>query len=227
MGSDDLFKKRRKERKKRSYEYKTPRVNSFLIVTEGERTEPLYFGGMKKLICDKMGGTFDVVDIPSIDICGQGSSTGKLIEITDQLVKDAKVIYQNVWVVFDKDDFLDFDYAIKMGENRGYNVAWSNQSFEYWIYLHFHYSDAALHREDWNTKLDELFRKHNLGDGNYRKNYESIYSILAANDGVNIAISNAKCRMNQYNKDRHKPSEFDPGTTVYKLVEILKCYLDE
>lgn len=41
MGSDDLFKKRREARKQRQYEYKTPKANSFLIVTEGERREPL------------------------------------------------------------------------------------------------------------------------------------------------------------------------------------------
>lgn len=40
MGSDDLFKKKREERKKRNYGYKQPRANSFLIVTEGARTEP-------------------------------------------------------------------------------------------------------------------------------------------------------------------------------------------
>lgn len=49
MGSDDLFKKRRAARKQRQHEYKTPRANSFLIVTEGERTEPLYFKGLQKL----------------------------------------------------------------------------------------------------------------------------------------------------------------------------------
>lgn len=48
MGTDDLFKKRREERKRRKYEFRNPRANSFLIVTEGERTEPLYFAGMKK-----------------------------------------------------------------------------------------------------------------------------------------------------------------------------------
>lgn len=42
MGSDDIFKKRREERKQRRREYRIPRANSFLIVTEGKRTEPLY-----------------------------------------------------------------------------------------------------------------------------------------------------------------------------------------
>ena len=48
MGSDDLFKKRREARKKRSHEFKTPKANSYLIVTEGECTEPYYFNGLKK-----------------------------------------------------------------------------------------------------------------------------------------------------------------------------------
>ncbi len=63
MGTDDLFKKRRAARKQRKYEYKTPKANSFLIVTEGERTEPLYFQGLKKLILEKVGGTVNVVEI--------------------------------------------------------------------------------------------------------------------------------------------------------------------
>lgn len=113
MGSDDLFKRRREERKQRQYEYKTPKANSFLIVTEGERTESLYFKGIKKLIQEKVGGMVDVFEAPMIDIYGEGSSTGKLIEITERIVKDAKIMYQNIWVVFDKDDFEDFDKPSK------------------------------------------------------------------------------------------------------------------
>ena len=39
MGTDDLFKKRRAERQKRKHEFKSVNTNSFLIVTEGEKTE--------------------------------------------------------------------------------------------------------------------------------------------------------------------------------------------
>lgn len=169
MGSDDLFKKRRGERKQRQHEYKTPKANSFLIVTEGERTEPLYFKGIQKLIKEKVGGIVDVVETPLIDIHGEGCATGKLIEITERIVKDAKIIYQNIWVVFDKDDFEDFDQAIKDGTSKGYKIAWSNQSFEYWLYLHFNYSDSALHRGVWNEKLDSIFKQYQLGDGTYKK----------------------------------------------------------
>ena len=179
------------------------------------------------MISEKIGGAVKVVEIPAIDIHGEGSSTGKLIEITEQLVKDAKILYQNIWIVFDKDDFEDFDQAIKEGINKGYHVAWSNQAFEYWLYLHFHYSDSALHRDEWNDKLDEIFREYGLGNGTYQKNYEDIYNMVNQNEGVNAAIKNAKRRMADFNSNKDKPSEYDPGTMVYKLVEELKSYLDE
>lgn len=227
MGTDDLFKKRRVERKQRKHEYKLPKANSFLIVTEGERTEPLYFKGIQKLVQEKIGGAIDVIEAPVIDIRGEGCATGRLVEITERIVKEAKIIYQNVWIVFDKDDFDDFDQAIKEGTNKGYKIAWSNQSFEYWLYLHFYYSDSALHRDVWNDKLDEIFEQYNLGDGSYQKNYEDIYHMVNTFDGVNTAIKNAKRRMAEFREEIDKPSEYDPGTTVYKLVEDLRVYLDE
>lgn len=72
MGSDDLFKKRREERKKRKHEYRSVNTNSFLIVTEGKRTEPLYFKGLQRKINEKMGGRIDVIESPTIDIFGEG-----------------------------------------------------------------------------------------------------------------------------------------------------------
>ena len=39
MGSDDLFKKRREARTQRKHGYKSPKANSYLIVTEGEHAE--------------------------------------------------------------------------------------------------------------------------------------------------------------------------------------------
>lgn len=169
MERDDPFKKRKEGRKQRTHEVKTPRANSFLIVTEGECTEPCYFRGLKKLISEKIGGTVDVHEIPAIDIRGEGCSTGRLIKLTEQLVSKAKIFYQNVWVVFDKDDFADFDQAIQEGIRKGYNVAWSNQAFEYWLFLHFYYSESALSRDKWSEKLDKIFKEHNLGDGTYKK----------------------------------------------------------
>lgn len=223
MGSDDFFKKK-KMRKKRKREFLNPGVNSFLIVTEGERTEPLYLEGIKKLITEKQKGSIDIFEIPNIEIKGQGRGTGKLIEETEKIVKNSKIMYQNIWIVFDKDDFDDFDKAIANAKSKGYDVAWSNQSFEYWLYLHFHYTDSALHRSGWEEKLEKLFARNNLSNGTYKKNDDEIFEIMNSFGGPKAAIKNAKRRMAKF-KQGKKPSEYDPGTTVHILVEELLGYL--
>lgn len=229
MGTDNIFKRRQKLRKKRKAEYKTPKANSYLIVTEGERTEPLYFGAIKKLIEDKLGGTIDVkqIDSPSIEISGEGCSTNSLIDVTERIVRDSKILYQNIWVVFDKDDFDDFDEAIKIGNEKGYNVAWSNQCFEYWLFLHFSYSDSALLRDVWSDKLNEIFKKYSIKNGKYQKNYEDIYEIVNTYGSVETAIKNAKRRMDNFKLKTKTPSGYDPGTTVHNLVLELRRYLLE
>ena len=227
MGTDDLLKKRRQQREQRRHEFKNSRANSFLIVTEGEKTEPLYFSGIQQKIEEKIGGKIDVVEVPFIDIRGEGCATGSLIQATERIVKNAKVMYQNIWVVFDKDDFEDFDQAIEEGTQKGYKIAWSNQSFEYWLYLHFYYSDSAFHRSDWQKKLNEIFKQYQLGDGYYRKNYENIYDLVDSFGGVKNAINNAKRRMAAFRDGIDKPSQCDPGTMVYRLVQDLKRYLEE
>ena len=50
-------------------------------------------------------------------------------------------------------------------------------------------------------------------------NPEDIYELVCKDGGVDRAIRNAKRRMESFDENGRKPSEFDPGTTVYKLVE--------
>ncbi|MDD5956598.1 MAG: RloB family protein [Lachnospiraceae bacterium] len=227
MGSDDLFKKRHAERRKKEHDFKETKPDSFLIVTEGTRTEPNYFSGLKRRIEEKYGSTVDIQEMPEIDIRGEGMATERLIEAADIYVSQGKVMYQNVWLVFDKDDFPDFDEAIEEGHKRGYRVAWSNQSFEYWLFLHFSYSDSDLHRHEWIKKLGELFNAYGLSKNGYSKNMEDLYDKLDSICGVETAIGNAKRRMAGFVEGRDKPSEYSPGTMVHILVEQLHSYLKE
>lgn len=47
--------------------------------------------------------------------------------------------YEQVWCVFDKDDFpaRDFNSAVAMAAANNIKVGYSNQAFEYWLILHF------------------------------------------------------------------------------------------
>lgn len=227
MLGENGFEKRRGGKKKRPYGYLQPKANSYLIVTEGSKTEPLYLQGIVDMIHAKMGGNVELVELPVIEISGIGRATRKLVEKTDEIVSKAKIIYQNIWLVFDKDDFSDFDEAIAMAEARGYQVAWTNQAFEYWLYLHFKYSARAYHRKQWFSMLNRIFREKGLGHGGYKKNYKNIYHLVNIDQGVERAIANAKRRMAKFQKGKVPASTFNPGTTVHLLVEDLHKYLQE
>ena len=108
MGSDDLFKKKRAERKKRKYDIKQTRSDSYLIVTEGTKTEPFYFQAMKRKIEQSCGGYIQVKTIPQITIHGSGKGTNALLHEIETQVSRARIPFQHIWAVFDKDDFIDF-----------------------------------------------------------------------------------------------------------------------
>ena len=65
---------------------------------------------------------------------------------------------------------------------------------------------------------------------NFKKfaNYKNfwIFSNDSIDKEVNTAIKNAKRRMANYVDNRSKPSQYDPGTTVYRLAEELMRYLN-
>ena len=130
MKNDKVFKRRREQRKRREIETRPPRCETFLIVTEGAQTEPNYFKGLVKSLTG-----CDADKVREVDIQGKGRSTGSLVDEAERIVNRSTKNYDNVWVVFDKDSFDDFDEAINLAERKGYHVAWSNESFEYWLCL--------------------------------------------------------------------------------------------
>ena len=225
MGSDDFFKKRRAELQARKREQRNPRVNSFLIVSEGEKTEPLYFEGIAKTISESFGDGVSV-EKPIIDTRGEGKCTVSLVNAAVAIAKKAHIMYEQQWVVFDKDDFNDFDEAIDLAEKSGFKVAWSNQSFEFWLYLHFNYCDSALHRDDWVKKLSELFILRGINPEGYKKNDPNIFEIVSSNGSLDSAVSYA-INIGKKHAKKLPPSKQDPCTTVYQLILELKPFLPQ
>ena len=191
-----------------------------LIVTEGTKTEPQYFDGLKKDINNLYKGRISIV----IEGVGQGANTLTLLERAQKIVEKEPDKYKHVWLVYDKDDFPkdDFDntyFKCKSlsgnGDSVMYHALWSNECIEYWFLLHYLSLDAALHRNEYYPKLTEC-----LGS-KYEKNREDIYSLLKPN--IKKAIDNAK-RI-EANNNGLPPSQCTPGTTVYEIFEILESYL--
>lgn len=165
--------KEAKASKKRRENVRPPRAR-FLIVCEGKKTEPHYF---EALVTDYTSAVREVT------IEGEGMATVALVEKTlalkNSLERRNAMSFDRVWVVFDKDDFKDFNEAIVLARRYGFKSAWTNEAFELWYYLHFEYLDTAIDRAAYINKLEEAFKKR-TGDAGfkYEKGNPDIYRLL-------------------------------------------------
>ena len=183
---------------------------SFLIVCEGEKTEPDYFKAFR-------------MTAATIKAVGQAMNTmtlvNKAISIREADQK-RKRVYDQCWVVFDKDDFpaKDFNQAIQLAEKNGFHVAYSNQAFEYWFLLHFNLYTGAIHRnqyKDMLTKLTGMPYSKSEGYG------AVMYNLLLSRQQQ--AISNAETVLAEISHGN--PAEEESSTTVHRLVWELNKYL--
>ena len=184
---------------------------TFLIVCEGEVTEPEYFNSFR-------------LTSATVKAVGEGMNTISLVKeaiVIRDLEKRRNRSYDQYWVVFDKDDFADSDFnaAIQMAQANGFRAAYSNQAFEYWFLLHFNLYQGAIHRDRYADMLTRLLGfKYGKVKGDSARVFNAIYSRRQ------IAIENAKKVMSMF--DRSNPAKEESSTTVYELVEELLNYTE-
>lgn len=188
----------------------------FLVVCEGEKTEPLYFEALVK----------DCIStVREVTIEGEGMATVALVEQTKEIKEDLErrnaMTFDRVWVVFDKDDFDDFNAAIVKARRYGFKTAWTNEAFELWYFLHFEYLDTGICRDAYIEKLGDAFRKR-MGDESFRyeKGNPAIYHLLHQYGREDLAKRFAE-RLRKLHHGRDYASH-KPCTMVDKLVEELE-----
>lgn len=198
-----LYYKRMKS-KERSF------AKAILIVCEGTETEPNYFNSFK-------------VKSARVVAFGCAMNTISLVEHAKKIYDDAKKqkeIFDDVWCVFDKDDFGagNFNDAIAKSAKFNFNATYSNESFELWFLLHFFYHNTAVPRKDYvsrlGNKLEELYGSR------YEKSDETLYEKLLPYQ--NDAIRNSKKLLSNY--PAYNPSNNNPSTNVHLLVEELNKF---
>lgn len=192
---------------------------TILIVCEGENTEPSYFKQFR-------------LSSATIKPVGEGFNTISLVNRAIQIANQGS--YEQVWCVFDKDDFpdVDFNNAISIAEANNFGVAYSNQAFEYWIILHFDdHQGGGMHRDNYDNKINNLLKPYKLVyDGTKSKIIsEDFFEFL---DGIDektkkerkiLAIERAKRNFNHF--DQINPAKEESTTTVFKLVEEVLRYV--
>ena len=184
---------------------------TFLIVCEGEVTEPEYFNSFR-------------LTSANVKAIGKGMNTISLVKeaiaIRD-IEKRRNRNYDQCWVVFDKDDFSDSDFnaAIQMAQANGFHVAYSNQAFEFWFLLHFNLYQGAIHRNRYAEMLTHLLGfKYGKTKGDSMRVFNVIYP------RTRMAIDNAKNVLKPF--DGSNPAKEESSTTVHQLVERLLLFTE-
>lgn len=190
-------------------------VAYFLIVCEGEKTEPNYFKSFPK----QVGKV-----IYDIELEGGGISTLKVVEKAIELRDKSKQQYDRVWAVFDRDSFEanDFNSAILKAKAHNIECAWSNEAFELWYLLHFHNRITAMKRDEYKKAIENVVNEK-LGKKRkpfqYKKNDTKMYALLNKLGRQDFAIQWAKDLSEK--TDGKNYANYNPQTQVFKLVKEL------
>lgn len=214
-----VLKRTARVEKKRKEKTREVRVY-FLIVCEGEQTEPNYFRSFKTNVKSY---------VLTIDAFGEASNTKDLVKRTIKFRNKSSQQYDSVWAVFDRDSFSpnNFNGAIELAENNNIKTGWSNEAFELWYLLHFQYRNTSMLRADYkrviedeiNAKIAAQSKSKKPKKFEYKKNSAEMYSILEKYGNQKQAITYAKKLI--LNHSCNNFAIHNPCTRVHLLVEEL------
>lgn len=215
---DGSSRKPRSSRKQR-----IPELGYYLIVTDTDATERLYFEGLKNCLDPKIKDQI-VIDVKK-------SPTKDLVDRCQELLTADSHI-RSPWIVFDRDQVQGFNQIIEEAQKKGINVGWSNPCFEIWMLAYYGKMPViACGKEQESQKCCDMFaveyKKRTKVD--YSKNDDKIYQRLRATGNERKAIILAKQKMQEHyrNNSYVKPFDMDPGTTVYLLVDEISVKVEE
>lgn len=205
--------KQKQEREKRKYRTREKRVR-VLIVCEGEKTEPNYFGAIDKRLPK---------GLIELKISGLGNNTVNVVDSAIVLRDEALVkgnSYDYVWTVFDRDNFPSerFNEAVFLANRENIRCAYSNEAFELWYLLHFEFYNTAISRHDYISRLENFIGRK------YQKNEPEMFELLDSLGNQVNAINWAKQLEERF--DGSNPAQENPVTKVYQLIDFLNKYLE-
>lgn len=226
MGTDDLFKKSRAKRKlnkknKNSRKSETTEsLKRILIVSEGEKTEPLYFDYLKEFL--------KLTSI-NVEVSGSPKSCPKKVveygkELYDNSVQKG-IAYDEIYCVIDKDTHAHYSNALSLiSTYKKFNFFAINSvpCFELWLLLHYTYTTKPFSKT-LNKSVCESLIKDELKI--FLPEYEKNLSSLNQGDIDKIfnesVISEAIKRSKSILAYCKSASTDNPTTRIHELVEEL------
>ena len=191
--------------------------NDFWILTNGAKTEKNYFEALKAKR-----------SIYSVHVKFVNADPLGLVEEAIPLLKTAN----QVWVVFDIDYTHDEGRlvpALNLAKQSGVKVAYSNKAFEVWLIFHYKQFHDRLSIDMYANVLTACLRNLRY-QGEYDKTDKALFKLYfipyyreAVNNAKLSYQTFAKDHIEEYGENSKMPIwDWNPSTTVFKLVEALK-----
>ena len=130
------------------YKRKPPKrqLRDKVLILCGGKTEEIYFNKFKQ----KYRGGLNNVKVTTSKYSNPIAIVDEAIALQDN--------FDELWCVFDKDDFKDFDDAIrKVSQYPKLNCAFSNEAIEYWFTLYFSNKTGPISRKRLNEMISKQF----------------------------------------------------------------------
>lgn len=180
-------------------------TETIVIVCEGEKTEEIYFNGIRKEF--RLATTY-------IKFIGLGADPLTVVKQAEELKSD----YDHAWAVFDVESaghhgqrHSSLDAAIARAEQAGIHYAVSHPCFELWLILHFKLHSAYLS----NTDARRMVSRLNCGYDAKGFDFAKVWPFHP------VALRHADQLDKQMRSNHKKLEDRNPWTSVHELVRKL------
>jgi hypothetical protein len=188
-----------------------------LIVCEGEKTEPIYFNYLKRIL-----------RLSSAEICiiGKdcGSDPNSVVGCAIERIQNSKDPYDEAWCLIDTEvpprlnlndayNRATLSYKPPRGIQTNLRIILSNPCFEFWYILHFNRTSQTFTS---NKKVYSLLKQYIPGYSKSDKNVpERVY------EKTKDAVRNSELVLRQQHQDCTNLRNCNPSTHVHKVVQYL------
>ena len=190
------------------------RLKNRMLILCGGQTEEIYFKRFKHKYKDGLNNV--TVEIATCKYSNPSAIVDKAISLQNE--------YDELWCVFDKDDFNDFDEAIiKSSQYAKINCAFSNEAIEYWFLLHFSGESGAFSRKKLNERISREL------DIKYGKSSATIEKVCEKLEGCDIEAAEERARRGYQYHELHSGKRFSEWcscTSIFMLTKRLRKWND-
>lgn len=192
-----------------------------LILSEGAKTEPNYFNGIKYSLRyrNQLAAT-DIEVYQPISYSPMGLV--KEAVMRKNIARKQKNPFDSVWIVFDRDTHFNMPETFAIAEKEGIRIGFSNICFELWVLLHYEKTERPFMR--CGSLIQHLQDVHQVRYHKNQRHYDHL------EPKTETAIRHAEWLFRLQTEEKHKGYpiyEINPITTVHWLVAELLSYADQ